>query len=402
MKKKSFILIGFVVFVVLVVCLLLKTDNRASKEIVYNGNNLLISIDGEESSTLPTSGNYYLVSYDCDNSNTLVTWDRKNYSLDVSNGKNGGSVSCDLEFKSKPGLNEMPVGSYVAYVGTGGTVGSTAVRCKTNGEASSSTATDETEAPNSCLGQNAREDLDSSGFTYGYCYSASYKYYTTGWRIAYIDSNNKPVIVSAGSPECNTRDNTTNGNTVYIKTANSLAMKYCNSSLVDGNCSCLDSDSDGYCDCTDSDSDVLCDEIENGEVDAWALSDTDFYNMTKAISGVGKRLTEESSSLGDRGGMLGAALFCYGKYSYEECGYNNDLIDNGGYYWFASRYSSSNTSGVYWDPGNISVNYDSNTYAYAHGLRPVISLSSSVYVTGGTGTMDDPYIIAKDGVSIND
>ena len=35
-----------------------------------------------------------------------------------------------------------------------------------------------------------------------------------------------------------------------------------------------------YCDCTDSDSDGLCDEIENGTVDAWALSDIDFYNMT--------------------------------------------------------------------------------------------------------------------------
>ena len=90
----------------------------------------------------------------------------------------------------------MPVGSYVEYTGEGGKVGSTTVNCQLGGEATSTSLgyTAETESPNSCLGENAREDIDDNGNTYGYCYSKNYKYYTKGWRIAYIDSNNKPII----------------------------------------------------------------------------------------------------------------------------------------------------------------------------------------------------------------
>ena len=90
---------------------------------------------------------------------------------------------------------------------------------------------------------------------------------------------------------------------------------------------------------------------------------------------------------------ISGATKCGGVYSKEVCGYNNDLIDNGGYYWFASAYSASTASGVSWAPYNRDVFNGSNTNAY--GLRPVIRLSSSVYITGGSGTMDDPYTIAK-------
>ena len=76
-----------------------------------------------------------------------------------------------------------------------------------------------------------------------------------------------------------------------------------------------------------------------------------------------------------------------------EIRYNNDLIDNGGFCWFAARYTSSSTNGVNWSPNSRSVY--SNLNAEAYGLRPVISLSSSVVVTGGAGTMDDPYTIKK-------
>ena len=356
------------------------TNQTLEKEMLvhYNGNNLFISVDGVRTTTLPTSGIYYLVNYDCDNSNIVVTWDKSTYELIVSNVGDSGSLSCDLEFESNLKLSKMPVGSYVAYVGSGGTVGSAAVACQVNGAASSSTASAETEAPNSCLGQNAREDIDANGNTYGYCYSANYKYYTTGWRIAYIDGNSKPVIVSAGSPECNSRVSST-ANEKYIQTANAKALKYCNTNYVDGNCTCTDSNVDG-----------LCDEKSS---DAWAINDTDFYNMTKAISRVGKRLTDGSSTLGDSGGTLGNTLFCYSNYSREECGYNNDLIDNGGYYWFAAQYSSAGTNGVIWYPDYRSVIDSGGTSAY--GLRPVISLSSSVYVTGGSGAMDDPYTISN-------
>ena len=373
MKTKVFISTIIIFFLILGSNIFL-SDKGREKIINYNGNDLRVSIDGASSATLPSSGNYYLVNYIC-GKNTKVTWNNTNHKLNITNGNNKGRVACHLTFKSQPKLSEMPVGGYVSYEGTGGKVGSTSVVCKKGGSASSSTASAATEAPNSCLGQNAREDLDTSGYTYGYCYDANYKYVTTGWRVGYI-KDGKAMLVSAGSPECLSRTNST-ANETYIKTANAKAMKYCNSNYVDGDCTCIDGDSDGLCD--------------SPSTDVWALGDEDFYYMTKAISGYGKRLVSGSSSLGDVGGSLGSTLYCYNQYSRKECGYNNDLIDNGGYYWFAARYSASRTDGVYWYPNSRYV--DSSSYANAYGSRFVISLKSSVYVTGGEGTMDNPYTI---------
>ena len=334
-----------------------------------------IKIDGVERDSLPTSGSYTMTS-SCTKGSTL-TWNTYNKNITYAMGSKVGD-KCSLEFTTStnyPLLNTVPVGSYVAYEGSGGTVGSTSVACQKNGSASSSTEDVETEAPNSCLGQNAREDLDTSNYTYGYCYSSDSRYYTTGWRIAYI-KDSKVRLVSAGSPECNSRTEST-ANVTYIKTANAKALKYCNSNYVDGSCTCTSSTS-GQCD--------------SPSTDAWSINDTDFYYMTKAISGVGKRLTDGSSSLGDSGGTL-STLYCNDKSCYQECGCNNDLIDNGGFYWFAAQHSSSGTRGVNWLPSNRIVSYNSCTYAY--GQRPIISLSSSVYVTGGSGTMDDPYTIGN-------
>ena len=355
-----------------------------SSTINYNGSKLMVSIDGVNADSLPSSGDYYLVSYKCSNDNTKVIWDRGNNELSISNGNKKGNAVCNLKFESKPLLSDMEAGSYVAYTGNGGTVGEVEVFCQSNGPVSSSVETAETESSNSCGGQNAREDLDNSGYTYGYCYSSKYKYHATGWRIAYTNitdvSNPMAVIISAGSPECNSKV-ISGANVNYIQMANTRALKYCNNDYVNGDCSCVDNDLDGYCD--------------EASTDAWAVSDNDFYYMTKAISGFGKRLTDGSSNeLGDVGGMLDSILYCNEKYSYQECGYNNSLIDNGGYYWFASRYSSFSASGVFWNPNNRYVSESVTSDVY--GLRPVIKLSSTVYVTGGAGTMDDPYTIAND------
>lgn len=351
-----------------------------------------ITIDGEESKYIPTEG-YYSMNATCTKGSSL-SWEPLSKTITYDTGSYVQDV-CSLAFASSteyPLLNTMEVGSYVKYVGKGGKVGTNSVSCQIGGKASSAVTTDETEAPNSCLGQNARNDLETSNSVYGYCLNSNTKYYVAGWRIAYIDSNSNPVIVSAGAPECVYKVNST-GNVEYIKKANSVAMKYCNSDLVDGNCSCVDSNGDGYCDCTDSDSDGLCDEIENGEVDAWAINDNDFYNITKAVNGYGKRLTGNSSSLGDTGGILGSTLYCNGYHSNGDCGYNNDLIDIGGRYWFAARLSASNIAGPLWVADERYVNSWGDEYSL--GLRPVISLSSTVVVTGGSGTMDDPYVISN-------
>lgn len=401
MKKISYVGMFSLFVISLFVCKTFLIDNneeKVTKEVLYNDEGLFISVNGVSSNTLPTNGTYYLVDYDCKNANTKLSWDIENNKLFVTNNNKESGVSCYLEFKSNPSLSEMPVGSYVEYTGVGGNVGNTAVQCKKNGSASSSTATADTEAPNSCLGQNARDDLDDNGNTYGYCYSDDQKFYSKGWRIAYIGSHNKPVLVSGGSPECVSRT-ASSANGTHIKKLNSLALKYCNSDYVDGDCSCLDSNSDGYCDCTDSDNDGLCDEIENGTVDAWAISDFDFYNMTKGINGTGKRLTSGSSNLGDSGGILNGTLFCKSNFSVKECGYYYELLDNGGFYWFAARDSAASTYGVMWMPLDVRV-ITASDYLLSFGLRPMISLSSTVVVTGGKGTMDNPYTIANNSVEV--
>ena len=162
------------------------------------------------------------------------------------------------------------------------------------------------------------------------------------------------------------------------KQTNALALKYCNPEFVEG-------DANGNkCTCTgmDSDDDGVYDQCYSVSTDAWAINDDTFNKMAEQATGV------------TGGGYLytsiDGATKCGGVYSTEVCGYNNDLIDNGGYYWFAAAYGSD-ARGVYWSPNSRRVSYSTGTNAF--GLRPVISLSSSVLVTGGSGTIDDPYVI---------
>ena len=97
-----------------------------------------------------------------------------------------------------------------------------------------------------------------------------------------------------------------------------------------------------------------------------------------------RKLTAESSDLN--------VGYCFNT-SVADCGLGNTLIDNGGYYLFGAQHTSTSTYAVHWHPSDRYVNSISSTYPY--GLRPVISLSSSVQVTGGTGTFDDPYQISN-------
>jgi len=372
-KKKLFV-VASVLLIVICFSVINNNIRDKSKIVNYEGNKLFVTVDEVSMDALPSSGNYYLTSYDCDNTNTKITWDRTNYKLVVSNGNDGGGVSCDLEFESNPLLSKMEVGSYVDYVGSSGTVGSTTVSCK-NSTTGSSVDADDSEAPDSCHGQNAREDLDSSNFTYGYCSYDGNKFHTTGWRIAYV-KDGKARLISAGAPECMSVTQSV-ANATYIKTANAKALKYCNSTYVDGSCTCTSTTS-GQCD--------------SASTDAWAVSDADFYYMTRAINNnVGKRLAEGSSLLGDVGGSLGETLYCDSGYSLKECGYNNDLIDNGGLYLFAAKYNDSEEGGMVWEPNYRVIMVDA--WSSSVGFRPVINMSASVVVTGGSGTMDDPYTI---------
>lgn len=328
---KKFLIVIIVLFVVF--CFYLYggySNDFTTKFINYNGSGLQISIDGQSSSILPTSGTYYLADYDCSGSDTKVIWNNDDYTLDITNGKKKNSLACYLEFKTTPLLSEMPVGSYVSYTGNNGCSG------------------------NACSGENANYVSDTD---MGYCCDDYFKFYVNGWRIGYIEDDNA-YLVSAGAPECictssNGNASTSCNNSItssddiykHIDNLDAVALKYCNSIYAKG----------GICDSTT----------------AWAMDATDFQKIT------GSALSETS---------------CYDKYSDMACGYANDLIDNGGYYWFATPFTSSSSDLFSWYSDTRYVQFDESSYD--NGVRPVLKIDSSIIVTGGSGTYEDPYTIS--------
>ena len=311
--------------------------NSANDSIVrvvnYNGNNLKISIDGNNSNTLPTSGIYYLVDYDCKSADTEIEWDKDNYELNVSNEGKKGGVSCFLEFKSSPLLSEMPVGSYVKYTGNNGCDGI------------------------SCDGYNANYVSDDN---MGYCHSDAFKFYVNGWRLGYVKDNSAHLI-SAGAPECmcTNSDNTINYDegatnftstvrTAHLNNMDTVALKYCNKEYA----------KNGVCDISS----------------AWAMDEYDFKEIFK------RNLST-----------------CNVQHSNVACGYNNDLIDNGSYYWYGSVYGSNN---IYrWSPYNRYIYYHNTNILF--GVRPVLAIDQSIAVIGGDGTYESPYIISGNYFKIN-
>lgn len=186
----------------------------------------------------------------------------------------------------------------------------------------------------------------------GYCYNSSYKFNSNGWRIAYINDGTA-YLTSGGSPECMCTDSSGNASTScsnyettvgtpnHLANLNSKALTYCNSTYAYG----------GVCNNTS----------------AWNMKDEDFQKIT--------------------GDTLGTA-FNNGNGYYDDF----SIINNVGYYWFATPYSASSAGAFIWFPDNRGVYRNSSRIAA--GVRPVLRLKSSVIITGGSGTMDDPYTIS--------
>ena len=208
-------------------------------------------------------------------------------------------------------------------------------------------------AGKACEGQNANYQSISN---LGYCYDSNYKYNANGWRIAYI-KDGSAYLTSAGSPECMcTSSNgtagkscgnseTTAGIPKHLENLNAKALTYCNSTYAYGR---------------------KCDSNS-----AWNMGDADFKEIT--------------------GDSLSAHYLSDGYYD------NYSVINNGGYYWYGTATSASTTTAYSWRP--ISRSTYNSISSYAFGVRPVIRLSSSVFVTGGTGTSEDPYIISTGKLS---
>ena len=226
-------------------------------------------------------------------------------------------------------LNKVPVGSYVKYTGDNGCSG------------------------DACSGKNVNYVSDED---MGYCSDSQYKFSKNGWRVGYINEGSA-YLVSAGAIECLATDASgeffydedisfeqTVGAPAHLANLNQEALKYCNNTYA----------YDGICD--------------NHSV--WAMNSTDFEKI------VGENLSSSS---------------CFEKPFDLSCGYGNDLIDNGGFYWIASAVDSTSSHVFSW---NASSRFVSHSFSNAlYGVRPVLRLQSSVMVYGGRGTYDDPYIL---------
>lgn len=225
-------------------------------------------------------------------------------------------------------LFKANVGSYIKYTGNNGCSGK------------------------SCEGQNANY---VSGSTNGYCWNADYTFANSGWRIAYIQ-NNTAYLTSAGATDCMSTDASGNtstgtassstsgdGRNTHFTNMNNIALKYCNSKFA----------YDGVCNSSS----------------AWAMSANDHKIITGGTEIKNCIQVSESTA----------------------CGYNNSILDNGGFYWFATANTTSNTGIFEFGAQYRRVGYyDSNLPL---GVRPVIRLDNSVIITGGIGTASNPYTI---------
>ena len=369
-----------------------------------------ITIDGASSDSLPVDG-YYTMSSTCTKGSSL-TWDGYSKTITYSKGSKVGD-SCNLVFTKDTStklLNTVSVGSYVKYMGNNGCDG------------------------NHCAGDNANYVSDDD---MGYCSNSSYGFIVNGWRVAYI-KDNSAYLVSAGAPECvatyvenisaSTSNQSLSSNYYYgsgyvfdeVKgkyrltgvTSSTLSWSSNYNSIIENTpYTCKSTSSTGTCSIMykvtayssstqgttipyyNYDGAGVVNHIAhlnkaalkycnpnyayNGVCDvtsSWSINDSDYQIITTNM-GTKKTLSN-----------------CNGDYGSRACGFNNDLIDNGGYYWFATPYSASSAYTFYWFPCYRNVDYG---YASggAYGVRPVLRLRSSVSVMSGSGTYKDPYVI---------
>ena len=73
-------------------------------------------------------------------------------------------------------------------------------------------------------------------------------------------------------------------------------------------------------------------------------------------------------------------------------GSTTGMRNTGACYWLASAYASYDSN--VWRVHDNGCMYDNHNYCW--GVRPVVSLTSGVYIKAGTGTEADPYILGKD------
>ena len=92
----------------------------------------------------------------------------------------------------------------------------------------------------------------------------------------------------------------------------------------------------------------------------------------------------------NRDACLAQALYYWDSSSYSDCK-NNDWLFNNDYQWTLTPYSSHS--------GRVSIVYNTGYVFYSlnagfsYGVRPSVYLTSNVSISGGDGTMNNPYIL---------
>lgn len=171
----------------------------------------------------------------------------------------------------------------------------------------------------------------------GYCdYNSDRKFTSNGFRVAYVKYGSV-YLISGGALSCGDYESLID------------VDKYCNKDLVyQGKCN-------------------------NNNIRF--MNSDDFVNIINYEYGHGS---------------IDKISTCADKLSDEKCGYNNSMIDNGGFYWFNSN---SDDNYYFWDADNRGVGVTDSKYEI--GNRVVIKLSTSLVVESGSGTVNDPYVVVK-------
>lgn len=313
-------------------------------------------------------------------------------------------------------LREVEAGSYVKYTGNNGCSGK------------------------ACEGQNANY-VDSSNM--GYCNTASDKFTVNGWRVGYT-SDNTAYLISAGSPEClgststagylESVGSTIGADSVFEKEQsltfysgykfNNDIGQYSlsgNTNNINFNPGDAYSYLNNYYICEDGTS-ITCSKMYSTRVSDGVLSLTShtarksngvasaethitnlnnaslkYCNSTYAYGGKCDSNSTWNMNNDDFEKVTGKSLgsnSCWNSASDITCGFGNTLINNGSYYWYATKFDSYNVT-FYWAPDRNAIYGSPNVFTSVdYGVRPVIRIKSSVYVTGGSGTAADPYVIS--------
>ena len=126
------------------------------------------------------------------------------------------------------------------------------------------------------------------------------------------------------------------------------------------------------------------------EDSTWNITNSNANNSTDISTKLPETTLINNSTIGKNTpvGLLNSYEYYL---SYKNTSYESGYLDIGYYWWLLNPYSSS----YVWEISGIGVAYSCNP-SDNYGARPSINLKSSIQLSGGAGTKDDPYTISGD------